>query len=166
MSQIKKKFIKFGTGTEDVNSRVLPAHFTPTNYTPSQVSSEGTDKTSAHLKGIDDKFATVPAKSVSNNTSLTGGGTLTLGSSLFQTWRVGAASAVSLSTTPFGAGAPTDGTRVLLIGTSNTNTITLSNNDAAKGCILNGSCVLGSYDCIELEYNSTFDRYIEVSRNF
>lgn len=53
MSQIKKKFIKFGTGSEDVNSRVIPAHYTASNYTPAQVASEGNDKVSAHLQGID-----------------------------------------------------------------------------------------------------------------
>lgn len=53
MSRIKKKFISFGTGSTDVNARVLPANFTPSNYTPTQVASEGTDKVSAHLKGID-----------------------------------------------------------------------------------------------------------------
>lgn len=58
MSRIKKKFIRFGTGTDDVNSRDVPANFTPSNYTPSQVGTEGTDKVSAHLKGIDDFLAT------------------------------------------------------------------------------------------------------------
>jgi hypothetical protein len=58
MARIKKKFIRFGTGSEDVNSRVLPANYTPTNYSPSQVASEGTDKVSAHLKGINDALAT------------------------------------------------------------------------------------------------------------
>lgn len=61
MSQIKRKFIRFGTGTDDVNSQNIPANFTPSNYTPSQVGSEGTDKVSANLKGIDDKFGTIPA---------------------------------------------------------------------------------------------------------
>ena len=56
MSRIKSKFIKFGTGSEDVNSQVIPSKFSPTNYIPSQVASEGTDKISAHLKGIDTKL--------------------------------------------------------------------------------------------------------------
>lgn len=56
-SQIKKKFIRFGTGTQDVNSRVIPANFTPTNYTPDEIAAEGDDKISAHLKGIDDALA-------------------------------------------------------------------------------------------------------------
>lgn len=57
MSRIKKKFLRLGTGTDDLNSRDVPANFTPTNYTPAQVASEGTDKVSAHLKGIDNKVA-------------------------------------------------------------------------------------------------------------
>lgn len=57
MAQLFKKFIKFGTGTNDVNSRVIPANFTPTYYIPTQVASEGTDKVSAHLKGIDNVLA-------------------------------------------------------------------------------------------------------------
>lgn len=53
MSRIRKKFIKWGTGTDDVNSQSMPANFTPSNYTPAQVASEGSDKVSAHLNGID-----------------------------------------------------------------------------------------------------------------
>lgn len=63
MSRVTKNFIKFGTGTNDVNSRVLPANFTPTYYTPAQVASEGTDKVSAHLKGIDNFLATTGSTS-------------------------------------------------------------------------------------------------------
>lgn len=54
MAQISKKFIKLGTGTDDVNARVVPANFTlPSNYTPGQVAAEGTTFISSHLKGID-----------------------------------------------------------------------------------------------------------------
>ena len=53
MALVYKKFIKFGTTSDAVNSRVIPAFYTPTNYTPTQVSSEGTGAISAHLKGID-----------------------------------------------------------------------------------------------------------------
>lgn len=58
MSKVNKKFIKFGTGSNDVNAQAIPATYTPTNYTPSNVASEGTDKISAHLKGIDTALAT------------------------------------------------------------------------------------------------------------
>lgn len=53
MTKANVRGIDFGTGAEQVNSRTIPANFTPTNYTPSQVAAEGTDKLSAHLKGID-----------------------------------------------------------------------------------------------------------------
>lgn len=53
MARLKKRNIRLGTGTDDLNARDLPANFTPTNYTPTEIDGEGTDKTSAHLKGID-----------------------------------------------------------------------------------------------------------------
>jgi hypothetical protein len=52
MSRIARKFIRFGTGSTDVNAQPIPATNTATNYTPVQVSTEGTDKVSAHLNGI------------------------------------------------------------------------------------------------------------------
>jgi hypothetical protein len=59
MSKVNKKFVDLTTGTNGINGQGLIANFTPSNYTPSQVASEGTDKISAHLKGIDNKFATI-----------------------------------------------------------------------------------------------------------
>lgn len=53
MSRIKQKFIRFGTGTDDVNARLIPANFTPSSYTPIAVGAEATTQVSAHLKGID-----------------------------------------------------------------------------------------------------------------
>lgn len=53
--KIEKKYLEIGTGTKELNARDVPANFTPTNYAPSQVASEGTDKISAHLKGLDTK---------------------------------------------------------------------------------------------------------------
>ena len=48
-----KRAIDWGTTGNKVNSQNIPANFTPTNYTPAQVGTEGTDKISSHLKGID-----------------------------------------------------------------------------------------------------------------
>lgn len=59
MSKQKSKWIDFGTGVGQVNSKVIPANYTPNNYTPSQVNGEGTDKLSAHLKGLDLAFGNV-----------------------------------------------------------------------------------------------------------
>lgn len=53
MSRIAKKFVKLGTGSDEINSRDISANFTPSNYTPTQVASEGSDKISAHLNGLD-----------------------------------------------------------------------------------------------------------------
>lgn len=63
MARINSKFINFGTGSGQVNAQQLPATNTATNYTPSQVASEGTDKVSAHLNGINNALNGVAAVS-------------------------------------------------------------------------------------------------------
>lgn len=168
MGQIKKKFLLLGTGTDQLNSRDIPANFTPSNYTPSQVASEGTDKVSAHLKGIDNAIAVASGAELigTSSLSISSGGTITIDLTVQkETVIIEGTSAISASTTPFGATAPVNGKTITIIGNSDTNTVTLSNNDAAKGCILNGNVVLGKYDVITLKYVSLLDRYIEVSRN-
>jgi len=57
MSKLSSVWIDFGTGAEQVSSKNLPVNLTPSNYTPSQIGAEGTDKVSAHLKGIDSALA-------------------------------------------------------------------------------------------------------------
>lgn len=52
MFGIIDRFIRWGTNPDEVNAQDMPAGYTPTNYTPVQVSSEGNDKVSAHLRGI------------------------------------------------------------------------------------------------------------------
>ena len=59
MTKTASKWIDFGTGAGQVSAQSLPANFTATNYTPAQVGSEGTDKVSAHLKGLNTKVADV-----------------------------------------------------------------------------------------------------------
>lgn len=71
----------------------------------------------------------------------------------------------ALSVTPFGTATYPNGTLVTLIGGDTQYAISLSNNDASKGAILNGDCILYQYDSITLQYDSLFDRWIEVSRN-
>lgn len=71
----------------------------------------------------------------------------------------------ALSVTPFGTTAYPNGTLVNLIGGDTLFAISLSNNDASKGAILNGDCILYQYDSITLQYDSLFDRWIEISRN-
>src|SRR5690606_6890644 len=50
---------KTGTGANDVNARAITAHFTPSSYTPAEVDTEGDDKISAHLNGIDTTLSTI-----------------------------------------------------------------------------------------------------------
>ena len=78
----------------------------------------------------------------------------------------GAAGAQTASNTPFGATPPRGGARVSLVGTHDTNTLTLTYNDVANGCLLNGSAVLKKGFFLDLIYVSALSRYIEVSRNF
>lgn len=104
----------------------------------------------------------------SSQTTLAGGGTITLDSALASEQRIiveGNGGAVTLSSTPF-TNNPVNGATIVLFGNSDTNTVTLTHNNASNGCILNGDITLGQYDVITLIYSSTFGRYVEASRSF
>ena len=77
----------------------------------------------------------------------------------------GGSGAVTLSSTPF-VSAPSDGAEIVVMGLHPANTVTLTHNDAAGGCILNGDATLGEYDELTLIYDLNLDRYIEKNRNF
>lgn len=85
-------------------------------------------------------------------------------STRIQVFRVqGNAGAVTLSTTPFGAPDPLDGTLIELIGNSDTNTVSITYNDAAGGAVGNFSTItLHKYEVAQFRYNATLDRYIYV----
>lgn len=61
MSKANVRWIDFGTGADQVSAQAMPASFSPSSYTPEEVASEGTDKVSAHLKGIDLQLANLGA---------------------------------------------------------------------------------------------------------
>lgn len=105
---------------------------------------------------------------IANAVNLIAGDTITLSSnSPMQAFRVASTSgAITLSSLPFTSAAPGDAKCVRLIGTSDTNTVSLTHNDAAKGCLLNGNCTLVRGSVIEFMYSLSDDRYYEVSRNF
>lgn len=100
--------------------------------------------------------------------SLAAGATLTVSTTKYLQMLTGTSTggAVSLSTTPFSTTVPINGTRVTVICTSDTNRIKILHNDAAKGCLLKGDADLFAGYALELIYNSTMDRYIELTRNF
>lgn len=106
------------------------------------------------------------APSVNSSLALAASGTVAISTTVFnQTWRVqGNSAAVTLSSTPFGSTDPLNGARITLIGNSATNTVSLVFNDAANGYV-GPDITLGLYDSITVEYNSTLDRFILVSRS-
>ena len=60
-NKVNVTYIDFGTGSRQVADDALPSVFSPSSYTPDQVGSEGTNKVSAHLKGIDNYFQSLGA---------------------------------------------------------------------------------------------------------
>lgn len=74
----------------------------------------------------------------------------------------GNAAAVSTSLTPFGSsGGWRDGTEIVLIGLDDTNTVTLTYNDAAKGLVGNFSTLeLTKHKTVTCIYSSALDRWI------
>ena len=88
----------------------------------------------------------------------------TIGTQPFQRIKVaGSGAAVTMATTLAGG---TDGMTVLFIGDDSTNTVTIAQNDAANGFILNGDVVLSKYSTLLVQYDvSGTGRWIEVSRN-
>lgn len=106
--------------------------------------------------------------STNASATVSAGGTISVSTTeRVQYFRVsGNGGAQSLSTTPFGSASWIDGTIVRLVGTSDTNTISLDHNDADNGAILNGDCTLAKYNMLTLIWDSEFNRWLEVGRNF
>lgn len=69
MSRVSKKFLKLGTDSGQLNARDIPANYTPVSYTPAQAGSEGADKVSSHLKGLDTALSSIG--SISGDIGLT-----------------------------------------------------------------------------------------------
>ena len=101
--------------------------------------------------------------------SISGGGEISSSTvQQYQYRRVqGDGAAQVASTTPFGStGGWLDGTCIRLVGVNDTDTVTISNSDTDKGCILNGQAVLKRGYILELQYDAVLDRFIEINRNW
>ena len=103
--------------------------------------------------------------------ALTGGGSLAIVPATGQAkWLVQASTTAgaALSTTPFGATPPTgDGSMIRLVGNSDDNWVEIQNSDVANGVILNGGPArLHKFHILDLMWEATHQRYIEVNRNF
>tara|TARA_Y100000758_G_C15969355_1_gene392613 strand:+ start:369 stop:833 length:465 start_codon:yes stop_codon:yes gene_type:complete len=61
---------------------------------------------------------------------------------------------------------PTDGQTLLLVGQDNTNTVELDSDDGTAGnWVINGDMILGSNDAIFLSYDTSINKWVEISRN-
>jgi len=102
------------------------------------------------------------------NEAITGGGNVSKSDTVpFQYRRVsGNGGPVTLSTTPFGSLASmTDGTIIKIIGTDDTNTVSITDNDIQYGARLQGDKELKKYEYVELQYDAVLERLIEVGSN-
>jgi cytoskeletal protein CcmA (bactofilin family) len=154
-----------GGGTDNVT---LSGPASTTGYTITMPGSAPTANTALAYDGANYVWSSAGGWTTYANENVAGSGSVTTSTTVGQQVRrvTGDGAAVTISTTPFGAvGGWSDGLVVRLIGQSSTNTVTIAHNDAAKGAILNGDVTLGQYDVIELQYDSTADRWIEIARS-
>lgn len=106
---------------------------------------------------------------VPNAATVASGGDITLDViSMHQIRKVsGTGGAAILDVQPFGVVIqPLEGTIIVLVGTNDTNTIKFLHNDAQYGCWLNGDATLSRGDILQLYYDSSLERYVEIGRNF
>jgi hypothetical protein len=90
-------------------------------------------------------------------------GTPSIGTQPFQRIKMqGNGGAVTMATTLAGG---TDGMTLLFVGNNSTNTVTIATNDIINGFILNGDVVLSIYGSVMVQYDSTLQRWVEISRN-
>lgn len=88
-------------------------------------------------------------------------------SSSDQTFLYTGSSAQTFSTTGFGTiSSLANGTIIKIMGSSDTNTITIAASDITDGRLINGDAELGKGQVVTFEYNSTLARMVETSRNF
>lgn len=105
--------------------------------------------------------------------SVTAGGTIDIPTNYPELYVMAQASTASatnidLSLTPFGStsvAAPLDGTRITVIGFSNSNHFRILHNDASRGCIMNGDMLFTKGSSITFIYNAEQSRFYEISRN-
>jgi len=73
--------------------------------------------------------------------------------------------AVTATSSPFSNAAPDNGI-VILMGTSNTNTVEFKFADVAGGLMLDGDVILGKNQGLMLIYKLSEDRYEQISLGF
>lgn len=80
---------------------------------------------------------------------------------------IGDGGAVVTSNDPFGSvGGWIDGVQVTLIGTDDTNTVTIPFSNTDYGALVNGNAALQNGYVLTLQWNETILRWFEIARNF
>ena len=78
----------------------------------------------------------------------------------------GSGGPVTLSAQAFGINAPLDGAEIVLIGSSDSNSVRINRGTGAKEVSINGDFVeLFLHQSITLKYISSLDIYIEIARS-
>jgi hypothetical protein len=77
----------------------------------------------------------------------------------------GAISAITLNNLVF-SNRPQDGARIMLIGQDDTNSVTVNFNDVTDGQYINNSATLKRGYILELVWDLSLQRYLEIGRNF
>lgn len=79
----------------------------------------------------------------------------------------GDSAAITTALLPFGASPDIqDGTILYVIGQDDINTVTISHNDNQDGTLLNGNATLLKGYCLQLFWDATQERFIDIGRNF
>lgn len=102
---------------------------------------------------------TIGVKLADTSTSLAASGTLTPTHPVHKV--AGTGGAVTLDTTLAIAEGTGDGQLLILVGTSDTNTVTINNG---ANTAQNGPVTLGQYDVIRYRYDSTDSLWVELGR--
>lgn len=80
---------------------------------------------------------------------------------------VGDGGPVVLSNPPFSASNGFfDGQIVKIVGTDDTNSVTMLFSDSTDGAVLNGNATLQRFQVLTLVYSSELERWLELDRNF
>lgn len=118
--------------------------------------------TSASPPSASGSFALVTG-TYSSATAITAGGGITSHAYAYEIQYVaGSGGAVDISANPQISAGTTNGDKLTIIGTHNTNTVTLDNSN---GLSMNGSCILSAGSSITFIWSAINSLWIEESRN-
>ena len=84
-----------------------------------------------------------------------------------QVKRIVGIGSINANAIPFGSTPDLqDGTIFYILGKDDANTVTITHNDADDGCLLNGDAELKKGYCLQLLWNASIKRFIDIGRNF